>query len=74
MADLKDVCHTLLHGDSYDISHILLMDNLIQFSNVHGVKDFLENRDLSWWCDVHALLLIHCNISILFSVNAIDAQ
>ena len=74
LADLKDVGHALFHRDSHDITHILLMDNLIQFSDVHGVKDFLEDRDLARRWNAHALLLIHCNISILFCVDAIDAK
>ena len=48
LADLKDVGHALLHRDSHDIAHILLMDNLIEFSDVHRVKDLLEDRDLPW--------------------------
>ena len=74
LADLEYVGHALFHRDGHDITHILLMDNLIQFAHVHGVKNFLEDRDLAWWWNAHALLLIHCNISILFRVDAINAK
>ena len=49
LADLKDVGHTFFHCDGYDITHILLMDNLIQFAHVHGVENFLEDRNLARW-------------------------
>ena len=74
LADLKDVGHTFFHCDGYDITHILLMDNLIQFAYMHGVKNFLEDRNLARWWNIHALLLIHRNISILFRIDAIYAQ
>ena len=52
----------------------LLLNYLVKFVNMHRIENFLQDSDLTWWSNVHALLLQHCNITVLFCVYTIYAQ
>lgn len=70
----EDVSQALFHGDSDDTANVLLLDHLIKAPHVHRIEIRFDNHDLSWWSDVHCLLLFKRDVSVLSRIGAIDAQ
>ena len=74
VADDEDVSDALLHGHGDDTAHFLLLLDLIETPNVHGVENGLDDLNLSRWEDIHCLLLVQGDVPILFSVDSIDPE
>ena len=72
VADDEDVSDALLHSHGDDAAHFLFLLDLIETPNVHGVENRLDDLNLSWWEDIHCLLLVQGDVPILFSVDSID--
>ena len=74
LRDDKDVGNAFFHSDGNDLTHILLLDHLVQTAHVHRVKHWLHDHDLPWWLHIHTLLALKSNVSIFFGVDAINSE